>query len=268
MKIHALTTGTVQIKQSQLEPRHPILPLQILRLIRDPRWTAPLPIHAFLIEHPEGHILVDSGDVAGEFPAGIPRQIARKQVPPHQEIGVQLQARGVSIQDLTVVMTHLHGDHTGGLPQLSQARVLVVKKELKNAFSLMGRISSIPETLPTGFKPESIEFGSSPIQNFLQSYPITKAKDVWLISTPGHTENHASVLVKRDDHWVLIAGDVSYSQSQMQETVLDGMLMNPRASIDSLQRIKAFCSNNKVIYLPCHDPESQRRLEQLEFVRV
>lgn len=268
MKIHALTTGTVQIKQSQLEPRHPVFPLQIMRLIRDPRWTKPLPIHAFLIEHPEGPILVDSGDVAGEFPAGIPRKIARKQVKPYEEIGAQLQARGVILKDLTVVITHLHSDHTGGLPQLSQARVLVVKKEFESAFSLMGRISSIPATLPSGFKLNLIEFSSSPLQNFTQTYPLTQAKDVWLISTPGHTQNHASVLVKQADHWVLIAGDVSYSQSQMQKTSLDGILINPRASIDSLQKIKAFCSTNKVIYLPCHDPKSQHRLEQLEFVKV
>jgi N-acyl homoserine lactone hydrolase len=170
------------------------------------------------------------------------------------------------VKDLTVILTHLHGDHTGGLGQLEGARILVAKKESENAFSLMGRISSIPETLPANFKPELFEFTSSPIQNFAQSYPL--AENVWIIPTPGHTNNHVSVLVKRDNHWIVIAGDAAYSQAQMLRENMDGMNMNPRATIDSVRQIKSFCANNKTIFLPCHDPESARRLENLEFVQV
>jgi N-acyl homoserine lactone hydrolase len=266
VKIHTLTTGTVRIKHSQLEPRHPIFPVQILRLLRDPNWTVPLPINAFLIEHPEGPILVDTGDVGGLMPSGIPRQIAKKFVQPHEEIGAQLKARGIAAKDLTVVLTHLHGDHTGGLPQLKGARILVAKKEFENAYSLMGRISSIPETLPANFKPELFEFTTSPIQNFSQSYPL--AENVWVIPTPGHTNNHVSVLIKRDDHWIVIAGDAAYSLSQMLHGNMDGMNMNPRATVQSVREIKTFCANNKTIFLPCHDPESAHRLEHLEFVQV
>ena len=266
MNIQTITTGTVEIKRSQLEPRHPIFPFQIVRLLRDPNWTVPLPINAFLIEHPEGPILVDTGDVGGLMPAGIPRRIARKNVQPGEEIGAQLKARDIDPKDLTVVLTHLHGDHAGGLPQLEGARILVAKKEFANAFSLMGRISSIPETLPANFKPELFEFTSSPIQNFAQSYPL--AEHVWVIPTPGHTDNHVSVLIKRDEHWIVIAGDAAYSQAQMLREKMDGMNMNPRATTESVRQIKLFCANNKTIFLPCHDPESARRLEQLEFVRV
>ena len=266
MKIQTLTTGTVSIKYSQLEPRHPIFPVQILRLLRDPNWTAPLPINTFLIEHPDGPILVDTGDVAGHFPPGIPRRIAQKLVQPVEEIGAQLKARGIAIKDLTVVLTHLHGDHTGGLSQLEGARILVAKKEFANASSLTGRISSIPETLPANFKPELFEFTLSPIQNFTQSYSL--AENVWVIPTPGHTNNHISVLIKRDDHWIVIAGDAAYSQAQMLHEDMDGMNMNPRATVESVRQIKTFCANNKTIFLPCHDPESTRRLEQLEFVKV
>ncbi len=266
MKIHTITTGTVTIKHSQLEPRHPIFPVQIFQLLRDPNWTVPLPINAFLIEHPEGPILVDTGDVGGLMPAGIPRRIAKKFVQPTEEIGAQLKARGIAMKDLTVIITHLHGDHAGGLLQLEGARIIVAKKEFESAFSLMGRISSIPETLPANFKPELFEFTSSPIQNFSRSYPL--AKNVWVIPTPGHTNNHVSVLVKRDEHWIVIAGDATYSQAQMLREDMDGMNTNPRATIDSVRQIKTFCANNKTIFLPCHDPESARRLENLKFVQV
>jgi N-acyl homoserine lactone hydrolase len=265
MKIHTITTGTVTIKHSQLEPRHPIFPVQILRLLRDPNWTVPLPINAFLIEHPEGSILVDTGDVGGTF-AGLTKRFAKKSVQPDEEIGAQLKARGIAVKNLTVVLTHLHGDHAGGLGQLEGARILLAKKEFENAFSLMGRISSIPETLPANFKPELFEFTSRPVQNFAQSYPL--AEHVWAIPTPGHTNNHVSVLVKRDDHWIVIAGDAAYSLSQMLRENMDGMNMNPRATIQSVRKIKTFCANNKTIFLPCHDPESARRLEHLEFVQV
>jgi N-acyl homoserine lactone hydrolase len=265
VKIQTLTTGTVAIKHSQLEPRHPIFPMQILRLLRDPNWTEPLPINTFLIEHPEGPILVDTGDVGGTF-AGLTKRFAKKFVQPNEEIGAQLKAQGIAVKDLTVILTHLHGDHAGGLPQLEGARILVAKKEFENAFSLMGRISSIPETLPANFKPKLFEFTSSQVQNFSQSYLL--AENVWAIPTPGHTNNHVSVLVKRDDHWVLIAGDAAYSQAQMLREDMDGMNMNPQATVQSVREIKTFCANNKTVFLPCHDPESARRLEQLEFVQV
>jgi N-acyl homoserine lactone hydrolase len=265
MKIQTITTGTVTIKHSQLEPRHPIFPVQILRLLRDPNWTVPLPINAFLIEHPEGPILVDTGDIGGMF-VGLTKRFAKKSVQPNEEIGAQLKARGIAVKDLTVVLTHLHGDHAGGLGQLEGARILVAKKEFENAFSLMGRISSIPETLPANFKPELFEFTSSPIQNFAQSYRL--AKNVWVIPTPGHTNNHVSVLIKRDEHWIVIAGDAAYSQAQMLRENMDGMNMNPRATVQSVRQLKTFCANNNnnTIFLPCHDPESARRLENLEFV--
>jgi hypothetical protein len=60
----------------------------------------------------------------------------------------------------------------------------------------------------------------------------------------------------------------AYSQAQMQRENMDGMNMNPRATVQSVREFKRFCANNKTIFLPCHDPESARRLEQLEFVRV
>ena len=62
MRIHALQTGSVAIKQVQRSRRPSGNPL--LNILRDPSWTEPLPIFAFVIEHAEGLIVVDTGETA------------------------------------------------------------------------------------------------------------------------------------------------------------------------------------------------------------
>ena len=75
MKIHAIQTGTVAVTTAWREGvghgRR-----RLLHAFLDREWTEPLPIYAFAIEHPEGVIVVDTGEEArasqqGYFPAGI-----------------------------------------------------------------------------------------------------------------------------------------------------------------------------------------------------
>jgi len=94
--------------------------------------TGPHPINAYLIEHPEGLIVVDTGDTArkserGYMPRlnpGISRSIDIR-VAPDEEIGPQLNAMGIRCADVRlVVLTHLHHDHDGGLHHFPHNRIL------------------------------------------------------------------------------------------------------------------------------------------------
>src|SRR6476661_8563398 len=122
MKIHAIQTGTVTIKTRQVQARGHGARRQ-LNMILDRRWTKPLPILAFAIEHPEGVIVVDTGETARTsdrdyFPKWHPffRYGLREWVEPEEEIGPQLRRLGIGPGDVrTVVLTHLHTDHAGGL---------------------------------------------------------------------------------------------------------------------------------------------------------
>jgi hypothetical protein len=93
MKIHAIQTGTVAITTAWREGvghgRR-----RLMHTILDRNWTEPLPIYAFAIEHPEGVIVVDTGESAraslpGYFPRWHPvfRFAVREWVEPEQEIG-------------------------------------------------------------------------------------------------------------------------------------------------------------------------------------
>jgi hypothetical protein len=63
MKVHAIQTGTVALTRAWRKAvghgRR-----RLLHAIVDRGWTEPLPIYAFAIEHPEGVIVVDTGEDA------------------------------------------------------------------------------------------------------------------------------------------------------------------------------------------------------------
>jgi hypothetical protein len=102
--VSILQTGTIRIRPShrtQTSDR-PVL-LRRLRVLTDRRWTPPLPINTYLVEHPEGHILVDSGECPqashpGYFPKWQPFFLLAVDihVRPDQGIGARLAARGLT----------------------------------------------------------------------------------------------------------------------------------------------------------------------------
>jgi hypothetical protein len=72
MRVHAIQTGTVAVKSRQREGKGRG-PARLVSTLIDRNWTDPLPIFAWLIEHPEGLIVVDTGETSrvtdrGYFP--------------------------------------------------------------------------------------------------------------------------------------------------------------------------------------------------------
>lgn len=63
MRIHAIQTGTVAVKTHQLSGRGRGTLRPIITLL-DTTWTEPVPIYAWVIEHTEGLIVVDTGETA------------------------------------------------------------------------------------------------------------------------------------------------------------------------------------------------------------
>ena len=63
IRVTAIETGKARMKSAQMVGRDGRGPIgRKLDIFRDRRWVGPLPILSFLIEHPEGRFLVDTGD--------------------------------------------------------------------------------------------------------------------------------------------------------------------------------------------------------------
>jgi glyoxylase-like metal-dependent hydrolase (beta-lactamase superfamily II) len=274
MKIHAIQTGTVALTKSWREGvGHGNR--RLLNTLLDREWTEPLPIYAFVIEHPEGVIVVDTGETAraaepGYFPRWQPffRFAVREQVEPEQEIGPQLERLGIGRGDVRqVVLTHLHTDHAGGLHHFPNNEVLVSSAESTYAAGLRGRLRGYPSNrLPGWFDPILLDLPPVPYGPFPASLPLTRAGDVTLVPLPGHSPGQIGVLVEEADHTVFLAADSSYTQDAMLRGAVDGVGSDEEAERLTHQRIRSYATANPTVYLVAHDPETRARLAERQLV--
>ena len=185
-------------------------------------------------------------------------------VRPEDEIGPQLRGMGITQEDIkTLVLTHFHTDHAGGLHHFPDTEILVSGPDYRFASGFGGRLRGyLPNRWPEWFSPEPIAFEPERFGPFERSYRVTKAGDVLIVPTPGHTPGHVSVVVNTEDVIFFLAGDTSYSESLLIKRMPDGV--SPRASvaIDTMDRILRLADSQPLVYLPTHDPESVERLAE------
>jgi len=268
MKIHAIQTGTVQVKQSQRIGKGPG-PMRQLHVLFDSDWTQPLPIYAWAIETDEGVVVVDAGETArtsdpGYFPGWNPyfRLAVRLDVKPEQEIGPRLLALGIGAEDVRkVILTHLHTDHAGGLHHFPKSEIFVSESELRLASGFGGKLRGyLPHRWPSWFKPIPINFQPTPIASFKSSFPVTRDGGIVIVPTPGHTAGHVSVVVMDGDLSYFLAGDTSYTQQALVEQKIDGVSFAAAEAVQTLEKILRYARSRPTVYLPSHDPDSQERL--------
>ena len=89
--------------------------------------------------------------------------------------------------------------------------------------------------------------------------PLTKAGDVLIVPTPGHTPHHVSVVV-RGSPSLFIAGDTSYNQQLLLDGKVDGVSPSVDVAKATQAKIAALAQEQPLVYLPSHDPESPERL--------
>jgi len=168
------------------------------------------PCLGYLIEHPDGLLLVDTGmgshpDVDAHYR---PRRIA---------LTAALRAAGAGVTDIRyVVNCHLHFDHSGGNPDLAGRPIFTQRKELELARTVEDH------TLPWLI--------DSPGTHYVELDGETEIlPGVVIVPTPGHTAGHQSVVVRRPDGTVVVAG-----QSHDHATAFTGDVLAHRAHGDGV----------------------------------
>lgn len=271
VRVIAIQTGEVQIKSRHVEARFDPRPVRVADILADRSWAPRLPIMCFAIEHPEGVIVVDTGESShandpGYQPRWHPfvRTSERRWVAPEQEVGPQLRALDIDPGEVRwVVMTHMHGDHAGGLSHFPDAEIVMSAREASMALSRTGPMNGyLNSHYPSWLDPRTIDFDDEPWEVFDASVALTHDGAVRLVPTPGHTKGHLSVVVERSDDLVLLTGDASYSEGALLAGTVDGVAQDERAHRRSTAKLAELCGRCRVVVAPSHDPGTAGRLAE------
>jgi glyoxylase-like metal-dependent hydrolase (beta-lactamase superfamily II) len=236
------------------------------------RWHwAPVP--AFLIEHPgAGPFLIDTGfhpSVADDLRQSLGRRGAlfyRIRMSSDQGIRAQLHARGVDPEQIRlVVMTHLHFDHASGVSEFPAATFVLDRREWAAA-SGQGFLHGYRAAhFDHPFDWRTLDYEAPAVgsfETFAHSLDLFGDGSVRLLSTPGHTYGHQSLLLRLTDRSLLLTGDAAYMRRTLDETIVPALYEDEHLYLRSLKEIQAFVKGAPdTVVIAGHDAETWPTLE-------
>lgn len=273
--VEPLDTGWFQVPPAFLESAGRMASLRMLGigLSRSKWWTIPVP--SFLIHHPSaGPFLVDTGlhpSVTSKPTANLGRAItrfSRPELEAGKDIAAQLRSRGLEAKDIkTVVLTHMHFDHTSAMSELGNASFVMSEPEWESAAhgSKQFLRGYIPAHFDYAFDYRTVDFDGPNVDSYAtfgRTFDLFGDGSVRLAFTPGHTYGHMSVVCHLKDRDLVIAGDAIYTLGQLDEAAPPPRPEDPHTWRRSLQELKLFKRQYpQAVIIPGHDPEAWAALE-------
>jgi glyoxylase-like metal-dependent hydrolase (beta-lactamase superfamily II) len=222
VKLYALTCGHVTG--------------QLAYLMEGGEGEVRLPIPAYLIEHPKGTALFDTGmhpDCQRDPVARVGERIKglfRFDYAPGEEISRRLEAIGRDPARIDLVVnSHLHFDHVGGNALIPNATVIVQRREWAAGMD--------PELAARrGFNRRDFDLGHKLLQ-VEGEHDLFGDGSVLCLPTHGHTPGHQSLRVRLASGDVVLAADACYFCQTLRERRLPKNVHDRAQMLGSLEKL-------------------------------
>lgn len=266
IKIHVMHTGLVRVDKGL--PFHGLFrnPLAFTGILRSAKNKVTLPVSSYLIEHPKGLILVDTGwsktiRQSNWRELGPQVQINTGYLPAGWAVDERLAKLGYQPSDLDyVLMSHLHCDHASGMSLIKDAKNILVSEE---EWKIANKLPLV--YLPHEWKDvdvQTYQFKDSNIGPFHRSFDVFGDGSVLQVYTPGHASGMASTLIRgADGKYVLLAADVGYANTSWESMLTPGICTNRNFTIQSLGWVREMAhSSANLETLANHDTKSDQHV--------
>lgn len=205
----------------------------------------------YLIKHSKGWFLWDTGiaDSVAAMPNGLvpadPKAVTWKRP---KTLAAQLEQLGLKPDDIkAMAVSHTHPDHTGNVELFPQSVLYVQKAE----YDWPGT-NNAPR-----FKP------SHPVELLAGDKDVFGDGSVTILSTPGHTPGHQSLLVKLPKTGaVVLSGDAVHFRDNWDNRRVPSMNTDKDQSTASMQKIADTLGKEKAQLWINHD-KAQRDSQKM-----
>ena len=221
-----------------------------------------VPVICFLIAHPRGHVLVDTGvhrqaiaDPVGRL--GERRaDLFRLRSAPTDEVVSQLALLGIAPDDVRyVVNSHFHFDHCGGNEFFPRAAFLVQRPEMEAARQVLAGAT-------LRYSPSPADF-DHPLDYRLVDgeHDVFGDGQVLLLPTYGHTPGHQSVRVRAGKGpGLVLTADACYTRENMDRDVLPNVLWDAPEMSRSLAMLRQLRDRHGATVIYGHDAAQWQEL--------
>ncbi|MCC6849084.1 MAG: N-acyl homoserine lactonase family protein [Deltaproteobacteria bacterium] len=212
-----------------------------------------VPVPVFVVEHPGGLALFDSGlhrelrdDPAARL--GVAASLFTPHFGAGDDVAARLASAGLDVGAVRwLVNSHLHFDHAGGNAAVPNATVVVQRREWRAAHDDAGIAAN-------HYTPGDYDTGQ-PRFEVDGEHDLFGDGRVVCLPTYGHTPGHQSLLVRLDGGDVVLAADACYFRETLEELKLPLVVHDREAMLASLRRLRAFAAvGARIVY--GHDPEA------------
>lgn len=232
-----------------------------------------LPVSSYLIEHPQGKILVDCGwdrniSPNGEFDKKAQIKslgsralyiVNQGKIEKGAAIDEQLLQIGIKPIDLDyVLLTHLDCDHANGVGLVKDAKHILVANEEIKCSQKKAFINKIRYQKKWWANCHLEGFDWNDTEGpFKKAYDLFGDGSVKMINIPGHCDGLCAIKIKNEDgKYVLLFSDGGYATKSWKNMITSGICMDKVAQRKSLQWIKEQSENKDCIEsLANHDPD-------------
>ena len=280
MKIHVFHTGDVHVS--------PYLPFggDSCSTLKASGLTTPksqwlwLPVSAYLIEHPKGRILVDTGWHRDMSPEGVYDRKAQikslgsrrlymvnqGRIAQGQAVDEQLAAISLKPSDIDyVILSHLDCDHANGLAQVKEAKhILVARDEMDSVRQGFTSRIRYQKRWWEGVNLEPFDWNGKegPVG---RSYDLFGDGSVVMVNIPGHSAGLCAVKIKNEEgKFVLLFSDGGYARKSWEQMITSGICQDKKLQRQSLQWIREqSLSPDCIESLANHDPDIKPHIIEL-----
>jgi N-acyl homoserine lactone hydrolase len=204
----------------------------------------------YLIRHAKGLMLWDTGlaDSIAATPGGVVRGGGAIRAVVSKTLASQLAEIGVKPEEVThIAFSHTHSDHVGNANYFTKATLYIQEAEYDAAFG------ASPSKF--GFEPSTYDkLRASPVVKLNGDYDVFGDASVMILSTPGHTPGHQSLLVRLPKRGpVVLSGDMTHFQENWVNRRVPANNFNKEQSLQSMEKIAVLLDASKAQLWINHD---------------